>query len=221
MTACGKAAAFGRAGAARAGGLGLDAHGSHDCRHAGEQIQAECFLHCRFSFFVAGCLSFRGCRGFALPVVPASAQLSSATALAALELDVLPACEAPDVATGPLPGVTVTVEPSGIVVVPLNPPGPVVTVLDMPLFGDGAVRRDEVASRSRLSRADGPDDALADEALDELPVALDAVAQERLAFLSLDLACAGRMAAVKTTATNAPAARGRDDVRFMILTPPE
>lgn len=71
--------------------------------------------------------------------VPALALPASVAALAALVL-LFPLPElAADVPGVPLPGVMLTVDPSGIVVVPVNPVGPERTLLDMPP-GEGGVR---------------------------------------------------------------------------------
>jgi hypothetical protein len=139
MTACGKAAAFGRAGAAGAGALGLHVHGGDECCRTGEQGQAESGFHLRFSFCGFGSSPFWcRCLGVGLPRVPVSGQPSSVPAPMLLDALAL-LVELPDVVDDMLElawsGVTVTVEPSGIVVMPLNPFGPELTLLDIPLDG--------------------------------------------------------------------------------------
>jgi len=82
---------------------------------------------------------------------------------------VVPSEPARDVLDVPRPGTTVTLDPSGIVVVPVNPFCPMVTLLDMPVDG-GAVLRAGSDLRSGAVWVDGRDVALADAALDEAPV---------------------------------------------------
>lgn len=134
------------------------------------------------------------CFGIGLSRVPVSRQSSSVPAVAVpvpltpeLPAALALLCEPRDVATEeldvPWPGATVTVDPSGIVVVPLNPFGPEVTLLDMP--PDRATEpREESAVRSRpATGAVSRDAALADVALDSAPFA---TAQERLVWRSAD-----------------------------------
>jgi hypothetical protein len=124
--------------------------------------------------------------------------------------------EVPDLAW---PGVTVTVEPSGIVVLPLSPFGPVVTLLDIAPDG-GTARRADLASRS-MPAADVDDAELADAAPDDVPFAS---AQDRLMWRSADAPWArdgGKTAAAQTTAPSDTSPRGRKVLRCMGLTPPE
>ncbi|HEY0844247.1 MAG TPA: hypothetical protein VGE12_02705 [Noviherbaspirillum sp.] len=155
-----------------------------------------------------GFLPFRYCCccgrfGAGAWLAPLSAQSSVVDALAAdvaLPVDV-PEADVAD-ADAPVRGVTVTVDPSGMVVVPVRPSGPTLTLLDMSPDG-GAVRRDEAAPRSPLASGSvDRDAALAALALEVAPFPL---MQDRLALLSADAPKAddGKMTAAHANAPSA------------------
>jgi hypothetical protein len=177
---------------------------------AGEQAQSEFGFHGRFSFCGFGCLPF--CCGLCFVLPRGAASIHSSSAALSLDALALPR-EPPELATAeldvPRPGATVIVEPSGIVVVPLKPFGPEVTLLDMAPCAAFGWR----SSLRATGAVDERDDALAEAALEDGPLA---AAQARLVRRSFDAPCAGNAASAHAMAPSGTSARSRKVFRDMM-----